>query len=974
MANIGRWVGGAQTNGPSTAWAAPINLFTTEQRNDSSLYTFTPTVSQINLPAAAGDLADGYLIIAAFEYVDTSNGRFNPQGKIVQSNGTGTFIGGATGGYNRDNSEDTSWVRAWAFIDNPSAAASFRFNWKRDGDNATGGTSWSAIEIISFYYSDIGLFSSTSNFLYGGTTPNVLEGWSGQAGSNITRFSNTITLSGNNKRYLAMGSQFFEGRGGRTQRWHGFLIDGVKDDSSKAYSYYRNGNNDESGEMFTQLIEVGSTSVEVEQFCYRGDGVGAGQGGADIDGSTPTSGDHAMVIIELNDSAEVFRSFDGTGFPNLNVTGPVDISISRASDTVFSDSGSWVRNGDTSMQAQIAMDALFGANMSAAQNVVSTTSRWTASARFTVNSVEDDDTRAGDYARNNQGSTDTFGWSANLLSFVALSNNDNCGVSIQELAGGEAGGQMGLQAGWGGFWGVNLDTLDASGSIIIAPAESLHGHEVDPSGLVQSITLPAAETAHGHQVDGSGFTQGHNLATGETLHGHQADQSGFAQSVIVSSNETLHGHQVDGSGFTQGHNLAPGETLHGHQVDPSGFSQSVIIPAAQTVHGHQADGSELNQGHSLATGETLHGHQVDGVSLVQAALMVTAETLHGHQVDPSGFSQSVIVSSNEALHGHQVDGSGFTQGHSLAPGETIHGHQVDGSGLTQGHNLAPGETLHGHQVDGLSMVQAALVVTSETEHGHQVGGSGFTQDHNLAPGETIHGHQVDSVGFVSDGLLFLAETLHGHIADPAGLSQSNSISPNETDHGHQVDGSGFTQGHSLAPGETLHGHQVDASGFAQSVIVSSNEALHGHQVDGLSLIQAALVVTTETLHGHQLDGSGLNQGHSMATDETNHGHICDESGLIQSHLIIAADNLHSQSVEASGFILGFDLLTDDSIHTTLCENTSFLIIIDTALLDLYIFTANTSLMFDGLCGELNIESHLATLDLSGNRRDLDVIN
>ena len=467
MATLGRWTGGSKTQGnlPET-WTAPTSLFDTQQRNDGSAYSWAAATSILTLPSS--NLADGYLVIGAFKYVDTSNGRFNPQGRFVLNSGTGTFVSAYTGGYNRDNSEDTSYVRTWAFIDGPSASATIQFQWKADTDDATGGTSWSCLEVIPLYYSDVGIYSSTDHSQYGGTTPNQIIGLSGTDGTNITLASNTVTVAGDNKRYLCLGSYFFEGRGGRTQRWGGFRIDGTKDDSAKAYSYYRNTSNDESGEFFTTLIETVTANRTVDLFCYRGDGVTAGQGGADIDGTDPGVGQHALVVIELNDSAEVFHSVDGTGGVDLNVTGPVDQVLCRTTDIDFNDSDSWTRASDNAMNAVVAMDALLGADISAAQEVVSTTSRWTASARFTVNGTEDVDTEAGDYARNNQGSTDTFGWSANLMSFVALSLGDDVGASVQELAGGEDGGRYEVQAGWSGFWGINLDTLEAGGTDVTA--------------------------------------------------------------------------------------------------------------------------------------------------------------------------------------------------------------------------------------------------------------------------------------------------------------------------------------------------------------------------------------------------------------------------------------------------------------------------------------------------------------------------
>ncbi len=216
MASLGRWTGGViGSKGVPESWAAAVSIFPTEARNDGSVYGWTAATSLLELPATG--LADGYLLVAAFEFEDSSNGRFNPQGKIIQSSGTGNFVGGPTGGYNRDNSEDRSYVRCWAFVDSPSASAEFQFQWKSDSDdaNTSDGTARSSFEVIPFYYADIGMYTSADHTTLGGTTPSVVPGWATTLeGTNITRSSNIITVTGDGKRYLVLGSQFFENGSG----------------------------------------------------------------------------------------------------------------------------------------------------------------------------------------------------------------------------------------------------------------------------------------------------------------------------------------------------------------------------------------------------------------------------------------------------------------------------------------------------------------------------------------------------------------------------------------------------------------------------------------------------------------------------------------------------------------------------------------------------------------------------------------
>jgi hypothetical protein len=499
MADILRVTGGAVSIVPGTSWTSPNGMFTTQQRNDGSAYSWSSSLSRVAVPSS--DLADGYLIVASMVYEDTSNGRQNPQLRITQESGTGTFVGSPTGGYNRDTSEDQSYVRCWGFIDNPSADAQFRVEWKRDTDTPTGGTLSSVVEVIPFYYSDIGLYSSTSASLYGGTTPNQVTGWSGTDGTNITLSGDVITVAGDNKRYLTLASQFFEGRGGRTQRWHGLDIDGSEEHAAKACSYYRNTANDESGDLFTHLLATTTANRTIEQTCYRGAGVAASQGGADIDGSTPAVGDHALVVIELTDSTEVFFSSSNADSPNVATTGPVDLSPFPSANFT-GDSASFTRASDSAVNAEVDMDALLGANVSFAQNTIGTALRWTAYSEFTVDGTEDSDTVAGDYMRSNQGSQDTFGASANLLSFVALSANEDIGLSVTELAGTEGGADsIDSNSGWTGIWGINLDTMqDTGGASAIDGSSDL---TITPSGSISASGDLAGTTNIAHSVTGA---------------------------------------------------------------------------------------------------------------------------------------------------------------------------------------------------------------------------------------------------------------------------------------------------------------------------------------------------------------------------------------------------------------------------------------------------------------------------------------
>ena len=587
MATLGKWSGGTTSLLPTTSWAAPNALFPTQDRNDGSAYSFASATSTLTLPASG--LADGYLLVAAFEFEDTSNGRHNPQGKIIQASGTGNFVGGPTGGYNRDNSEDRAYVRCFAFVDNPSASATFQFQWKRDTDAPTGGTVRSEFQVIPLYYSNHGIYSSTTAALYGGTTPNQVTGWSAVNESDtaaIELVSNVVTVKGDNKNYLVFGSQFYEGRGGRTQRWFGLEIDNVQDNAAKACAYYRQSSVDELGGFYTQIVQTVTANRTIESTCYRGDGVAALQGGADIDGSTPTVGDHTLVVLELNDSAEVFLSESNALSSNVATTGPVDLSIAPTG-TFTGDSASWTRASDTGVNAEVAMDALLGANIGCAQNTSLTTgSRWTAYAEITVNGAEDADSFHGNYMRNNQSSQDCFGWSANLLGFQALALNDDVGVSVTELAGSEGGnGTINSPSGWSGFWGINLDTLEAAGGPVTGTgAVSQTGPTVSGSGTVATNDVGGSgniELGAAISVSGAG-TADHTTGDGAISLGGAAAiaQESFSYAETTSNETSV--TVAKPSGVVQGDEL---RAFHATFENGGGRSASGWTLIEQNEHG-----------------------------------------------------------------------------------------------------------------------------------------------------------------------------------------------------------------------------------------------------------------------------------------------------------------------------------------------------------------------------------------------------
>ena len=460
--HILRQTGTAYSTLPGTTWATPgTGIFPTNIKNDGSKYSYNSGTNTVTLPSSG--LANGYLLIASVEFEDDSNGRHNIAGKFVQTSGTGNFVSAQTSGYSRDASEDRAYLRVWAFVDNPSAAAEFQFQWKRDVDPPTGGTEVTSLEVISMWYDNIGMYNSTSTTQPASATPTAITGWSSvvESDSNaIGLASDTFTLKSSNKKYFILGSYYWEGDyANRTQRLGGLDIDGVYQDHIQGYSYMRNASNNLIGEMISWVIERQSTDIDLQLDMWKGPDTGTFPNyGAPIGGTaTGTNPVHNMVILELPDDAEVFNTKNNSQ-QSLSTAGTrVEVDISPSATFGINDATSFTRADDNGVNVEQDMEALLGANI--AGGYASTTgARFTGYSEFTINGTGQTDTRSGDYARGDQGDNDTWGWSANLLSSLTVTSGQDVGVNAGKIAGGE-GGTVAVLSGFAGMWGLNLDSI-----------------------------------------------------------------------------------------------------------------------------------------------------------------------------------------------------------------------------------------------------------------------------------------------------------------------------------------------------------------------------------------------------------------------------------------------------------------------------------------------------------------------------------
>jgi hypothetical protein len=469
VGDIGHWRDSAGSQIPGTSFGA-LN-FASQQRLDNSNYS-KPNDSTIEVESAGN-----FLIIANIKYQDNSNGRFNPKGTISQVSGSATgFWSSFYDGYSRDTSEDQAFVRIIAVVHGASANDQFQIQHLRDADAPTGGTvaNESDVQIIQLAYSNIGMYRDTAGgAAYGGTVPNVVNLDSSIVETDtaaIERVNDIVTVKGDNKRYLAIYCVSFNSTTSRTQRIAHLAIDGVEDSASKSYAYGRSITNEYMGLGGMHLIETATANKTIEVEAFRGVGTASDQGGAFQDGGgLSIVNESGLVVIELNDSVELFLSHDSVGLQD--VTGTTKTTINAMETVDFNDSASFTKTSNTQMDCTIDMDLLCWANIWTARNNAGSGSRFTGLANIDIAGVDQTTGGHGNYSRGSSGSIGTFGCSFHPGGIFSVSATDDVSLEMVRITGGESGGTDRTQPGTVGFLAINLDTLQPTGTDVNISAD-----------------------------------------------------------------------------------------------------------------------------------------------------------------------------------------------------------------------------------------------------------------------------------------------------------------------------------------------------------------------------------------------------------------------------------------------------------------------------------------------------------------------
>jgi|SaaInlStandDraft_7_1057024.scaffolds.fasta_scaffold01138_3 hypothetical protein len=431
--------------------------FDSEIRNDG-IYT-KPNDSTIEI-TEAGD----YLIIATTHDEDTSNGRYNSQLTISQTVGTGNIFSSNYTWFSRDNSENESWTRWVGIVIGATANSEFQVQKRRDTDAPTG---WSVInssdlQIVKLHQSNYWIYDigGTGN-VYWWTTPNTVDITNISSESNTASIewnttSETITIKWDNKTYIVAWSASFDSGNTRTQRiWH-LEYDSMDSLSTRSYCYNRNSSNEYCWLGSMDIIRTSTTDIDLQTEIYRWDWVLADQGWADVDWNLATDGNGQIIVLEMPDYLEVFSSEDSVGLQDITTAQTLNI----ARDTNITDTGSFTKASDTTVNVTDPSDILSWANVWTARSNVSAWQRQTSYGSIVIDGIEQTIWRHGNYSRWNQSSTDTFAmWFHPAGIFTTSWTGATLWVNSDPLAWWEAGWNDRTQAWTLGFFAINLDSL-----------------------------------------------------------------------------------------------------------------------------------------------------------------------------------------------------------------------------------------------------------------------------------------------------------------------------------------------------------------------------------------------------------------------------------------------------------------------------------------------------------------------------------
>jgi len=393
-----------------------------------------------------------FLVIATMKYVDGSNGRVCPEGRVNYT-GDGLNVPIYGSGFSRNTGNNTSWIRSTSYVYNATAGDTISFEHRSDSDVMAGGSiaEYCHIQIINMS-PQAGLFANDLNDTgtYEGQTWNTIQ-WDTQMdsfGSGITKSGNTFTLSAN-KDYLISYGIALANTGGstRTQRISKAVIDGTDVPQSFSYAYMRQ-NTDEYGDIGNMFMyQTGGSDEVLELLCQRGN--------ADNDGGVVRRVNTSSVFILDVTGANYYSSYDSTGDQLITVTNDLPHNLAETELVTTPD---LTKTSSSMLTCQTEGYWILGSASFVDNPAKSGSTRMTRGMKFVVNGDSQKVGESGSYQRNDQSSTDTWNMAMGTVGVYHLLQDDE--VEFMSFDAGDDGNSESYTVGnQCGLWALDINSI-----------------------------------------------------------------------------------------------------------------------------------------------------------------------------------------------------------------------------------------------------------------------------------------------------------------------------------------------------------------------------------------------------------------------------------------------------------------------------------------------------------------------------------
>lgn len=848
----------------TTSWAnLPSGTFT----NSGATADFgTYSVAGNTWTAPASGLPDGVLVLMQLEGEDSSNGRTAFALRATNSSGTGTVVSGQGGGFSRDNSEDRAYAKSWAVIHNPGASSVWNIQGRRstDAPNTADEFVTGSVQFIPLYYNAIGLYDSQSTQTLTGTTPTRITGWTAQAESDTTAIelgattTDVIDCKTNGARYLVLGSGYMDNSAStRTQREFHIRQGGTP--GAMGVTYLRQASAGPNGTAIYDMFEGGASAIALDMAGYRGRGVAARQGGADVDGGISTAeNEFALAVIELNSGAEVWRSHSTTQ-QECALTGPVDIQVADVID--FNDAAAYASSSATAFTVSSAHDMLVLSNIACPRNTssIGSGSRWTAYSEITLNGTEQtNQTRDGDYNRGSQGGADTQGWSSHAGGVLTVSANDEIGVSVTELAGSEGGGgdietepfanNEGVT-----FIALNVDSLQAASGTDALTAEDLES--------TSEVGAPALLMQPNVWLNSASTTSGADSMTVTAFSGSEitfSDPAGGQTGSLVLGVENTGTGEFDWIAVT----VSSGSTDNLTAEDVESASE-VTSPA-------------IGQEHALDATDVESASEVTAATLGQEHALDATDVESASEVGTPALAEVHVLDATDVESASEVGTPAIAQEHGLDATDVESASEVTSPAIGQEHALLAEDVESASEVTSPNLAEAVTALLAEdVESASEVTSPNFAQVHGLDATDVESASEVTS----------------------AALGQEHALLGDDVESASEVGTPAFTTIHGLDATDVESASEVDTPAIGQTHALDATDVESASEVGTPSLSLEGQIAGTGALDGYISTISGVGEREITSTSDLD-GYIPTVSGVgIREIVGTGAVNATSPTIE-----------------------------------------------------------------------------